>query len=142
MNHMRNRYTAEYLYPGSFFPESIHREIDAPTLQAAIAAAPQETEGTYFVKDGWYAVEIFTITEKRFVADDGEETWIKQGKPEKHTAIVGHLVHIDSIPDDDEHRILRSNVRSNSREPWVGYAVKTRAGNWQVASDWDEVVSL
>jgi hypothetical protein len=132
----RERHFAEYLYPGSFFPESTSREVPAATLTAAVNAGPDE-DG-YFSKDGWYAVKIKTAVEKLFVADDGDESWI--GKPDVvATVIVGDRIHFSEIEKSDRNRILISNIECNSRDG--GYGVLTRCGNWQIASDYDFVIS-
>lgn len=137
MNATRTNHVATYLYPGSFFPEETNRAIPEPTLAAAVAAAPTDEEG-YFRKDGWYAVRVTTTTLKRFVADDGEETWVPQDKPAKvGNWIVGERVHFETLPDDDRHSILRSNIRANTKS---GYGVLTRCGNWQFADDYDAVI--
>lgn len=137
----RTRHVAEYLYPGSFFPEETYREIEFPTLQCAVENGPDE-DG-YFKKDGWYAVRIRTITEKRYEAADGDETWLRDGEPTTKSFVVGRLVHVDSPElEGEDNRILRSNISGNSRDPLKGYGVLTRRGNWQIASDYDEVVSL
>jgi hypothetical protein len=137
MSQTRIRYSAEYMYPGSFFPESVHRALLQPTFAAAVAAGPDE-DG-YFRKDGWYAVKIHAITEKRFTSDDGEVTWVKQGTVEVGNWIVGDRIHWSEIDDTRENAILISNIKGNSRDG--GYGVKTRAGNWQIASDYTEVIS-
>lgn len=136
----RVRYTATYQYPGSFFPEEFHRELPAPTMEAAISLAPDE-EG-YFKKDGWYGVEIKTITEQRFLADDGsgDERWVQQ-EVTRESVIVGDVIHVDDpLIAGERYDILRSNIRGNSREPYKDLAVHTRAGNFQIRSDWDRVV--
>lgn len=133
----RTRYTATYLYPGSFFPEETSRTIPEATFEAAVVAGPDE-DG-YFRKDGWYAVRITAIREKRFQADDGEEAWVKQGSERVGSWIVGERVHYeDGRLAGDQFDILRSNIRSNSDD---GYGVLTRCGNWQIGSDYTEVVS-
>lgn len=136
----RTRYSAEYLYPGSFFPEETYRDLPEPTYLAAELAGPDE-DG-YFKKDGWYAVRIRTITEKCYRSEDGDEKWLRDGDPITKSFIVGRLVHADSPElECDDKSILRSNIVGNSREPLKGYGVLTRCGNWQIASDYDEVVS-
>ena len=127
---------AEYLYPGSLFPENVQRSLTEPTLGQAVAVQPDE-EG-YFRKDGWFAVKILSITEKRYTAD-GDETWVREGKPTTHSYIVGKRVHVDDIPDTDDNRILRWNISINSDD---GFGVLTRCGNWQIASDYSEVIEL
>ncbi len=134
----RTRYTATYDYPGMLFPESVTRDVADDRLESVVAAAPAETEG-YFRKDGWYAFQIHAITEKHFTAEDGEEAWVRVGKAERvANMVVGEKVHVDSIPDTAENRILRVNIQANTPD---GVAVKTRAGNWQLASDYDLVLS-
>lgn len=120
---------ARYLYPGVFMPEEQVRDLTFPTYGEAVKGQPD---------DGWYAVEISSIKYKRFTADDGDIEWIPQGTVNKETYIIGQQIHCDEIPNTDENRILRSNIRSNSDD---GFAVKTRCGNWQIASDWDHVMS-
>lgn len=133
---LRMRHHAVYDYPGSFFPESTSRSLDEPTLTAAIAAGPDEDD--YFTKDGWYAVTISTVTEKLFTAD-GEEAWVKQGDTVTVGKwVVGERIHYSDIEDTRDNAILISNIRGNSKD---GFGVKTRRGNWQIASDFTHVVS-
>lgn len=137
----RERHVAEFFYPGSFLPETIFRTIAEPTLAAALAAAPDgdPAQGYIGAKDGWYAVKVTTATDKRFVADDGEETWVRVGqKKDVGSWIVGEKIHVDDILENDANRILRANIAGNSAD---GYAVLTRVGNWQIASDWTDVLS-
>lgn len=130
-NQTRTRYTAKYSYPGSFFAESMGRDIPNPSYESAIAAA--EGDGN------WYAVEVFEITERRFTAQNGAERWIEEDKPVKVGSwVIGNRVHWQDIPDTPENEILRSNIRGNSED---GYGVKTRCGNWQIASDYMSVVA-
>lgn len=135
-------YTAEYLYPGSFFPEETFREIKEPTYEAAVEAGPNE-DG-YFKKDGWYAVNIRRRVERLFVDADEPTTtkWLTEKNEVLTRIIVGRLVHVDD-PEiaGEEHRILRSNIQSNGKDPFKDYGVLARSGNWQVASDWDEVTA-
>lgn len=56
--------------------------------------------------------------------------------------MIGTMMHAADIPDEvDGHEtsILKSNIRSNSKD---GYGVKTRRGNWQIASDYDRVLTV
>lgn len=127
---IRTRYLAEYAFPGLLFPEMDTRDIEVPTLRAAVQANP---------RNGWYAVRITAITKELFTSDSGEERWLTKGGPEKvDHIVVGERIHINDIPDTPENSILRSNIRGNTDD---GYAVKTRRGNWQFASDYNRVVS-
>lgn len=129
-NQTRVRYVAHYSYPGAFFPETETRQIEAGTYAAAVQAKND---------DRWYAVEVKEITERRYEAANGNVQWIEDKSPVKVGSwVVGEKIHVDDIPDTDENRILRSNIRSNSTD---GYAVKTRRGNWQMASDYSAVVA-
>lgn len=126
----RKKYTAEYLYPGFFMPEEETREVSDGTYAAVIAAQPN---------DGWYAVEVREITQRLYRADNGDEQWVKEGKSQRIGSwVVGEKIYWEDIPDTDANRILRSNIRSNSKD---GFGVKTRCGNWQIASDYLEVVA-
>lgn len=125
----RTRYTAIYSYPGSFFPETTTRDVTDGTYAAAVAA---QTD------DLWYAVEVKKITERRYEAANGNVEWLKDKSPERVGSwVVGERIHWEDIPDTDDNRILRSNIRGNSTD---GYGVKTRRGNWQMASDFSAVV--
>ncbi|MHB1098904.1 MAG: hypothetical protein ACYCZR_05045 [Burkholderiales bacterium] len=122
-------YSGEYLYPGSFFAEETHRTLTDGTFAAALEAAPDG--------DGWFAVKVRRITQKRFVADDGEEAWITQSSEVVGNWIIGRRIHADDIEPTQTNSILISNIRCNSKD---GYGVKTRCGNWQIASDYTEVI--
>lgn len=136
MSNLRTIYTATYSYPGVFFPEETSREVSAPTIEAAVKAGPRE-DG-YFSADGWYAVSIRSRTEKRFVADDGQEAWVVQGKPQQVGRwVLGERVHADDVPATDENRILIANLRANSP---TAEGVRTRCGNWQPVMAGDTVV--
>jgi len=133
---IRTRFTAEFDYPGMLFPETITKTIAAGTLAAALREQPDE-QG-YFNRNGWYAVTIRSVAEKRYVADDDEETWVRLSAEKVASYVVGEKIHHADIEDNDRNAILISNIRANSKD---GYGVRTRAGNWQIASDYDAVVS-
>lgn len=126
---VRIRYTAEYSYPGSFFPETSARDVPDASLESVRAAQPD---------DRWYAAEVKEIKERRFAAENGQERWLRDDDPKKVASwVIGEKIHWESIPDTDQNSILRSNIRGNSKD---GYGVKTRAGNWQIASDYLDVI--
>jgi hypothetical protein len=130
MSETRAKFTAEYSYPGSFFAESATREIADGRYESAVEAQ---------LNNSWFAVKITKSTERRFTAANGDERWLREREPEKVGSwVVGDRVHWTAIPDTDENRILRSNIRSNSED---GYGVLTRRGNWQIASDFTGVVA-
>lgn len=136
----RERHIATYNYPGSFFPESTTREIPEPTFAAAAAAGPDE-DG-YFHKDGWYSVLIETELEEQFTSTDtpAKTVWVSVGRRRKvgHW-VVGERIHWSEIEATERNSILIDNIKCNSRDG--GYGVLTRAGNWQIASDYTDVVS-
>lgn len=129
MSTTRTRYYGVYSYPGLLFAEETSRPLTSGDVVAAIAEGPDD--------ERWYAVEIRVAIEKRFVADDGEEQWLKKSDQRKARYVIGEKVHVDDIPDDDRHSILRSNIRGNSTDH---FGVRTRAGNWQIAQDYDDVI--
>lgn len=133
----RLKYTAVYSYPGSFFPEDTSRELSEPTLAAALAVAPADEEG-YFRRDGWYAVEVKTTTQKLFTAEDGEQQWINQGTERVTRVVIGERIHADDIEATERNAILIANIRGNTTD---GYGVHTRCGNWQMSSDYDQVLA-
>lgn len=133
----RLKHTAIYSYPGVLFPEDTSREISEPTVAAALASAPTEPEG-YFHADGWYAVEIKTTTQKLFTAEDGEQTWVNSSTDRVTRVVVGERIHADDIEATDRNAILIANIRGNSKD---GYGVLTRRGNWQIADDYDQVLT-
>lgn len=131
----RIKFIAEYLYPGTFVPETASREIDVPTQSAAEAAMP---DGNVGYTSTCYGIRLFEQTE-RLWESDGEFQWL----PEGERTIVdswayGKEVHYDDIPDTPNNEILRSNVRINTKD---GYAVKHISGNWTFRRDWNRVVS-
>lgn len=134
----RIRYIAEYLYPGAFMPEEVTLPLPAPSFMVAVEYGPDQ-DG-YFKKDGWYAVKITAVTEKLFVSEeDSEEAWVRQSSEVVGKWIVGERVHHEEAQLAGERfDILRSNIRSNSKD---GYGVLTRCGNWQIASDYTEVIA-
>lgn len=127
-NGFRQTYYAVYDYPGLLFAESRTRDIGGPTIEHAIAGE---------LDKGWYAVHIHERTEKLFRAADGEETWVKQDDERISRHVVGDRIHYSAIDDSHRNQILISNIRCNSTD---GYGVLTRAGNWQIASDYDSVI--
>lgn len=133
----RIRYIATYDYPGLLFPESTSRPIEDGTIRAVYAGAQREAGSR---SDGWYAATVTAITEKRFVDPEqrDDETWVEQRRDRVLRFVIGEVRHVDTIPDDDQHRILRANIVANTSDH---LAVLTRCGNWQLASDYDSVVS-
>lgn len=125
---IRTTYYAVYDYPGLLFAESRTRDIAGPTIEDAIAGE---------LDKGWYAVHIHQRTEKLFRAADGEKTWVKQDDKRLARHVIGDRIHHTEIEATDRNRILISNIRNNSTD---GYGVLTRAGNWQIASDYDSVI--
>lgn len=125
----RQRFTATYFYPGVFMPEDVARQIPNGQFNSVIAAQPDNR---------WYAVEVRQRTERRYEAANGSEKWISEGDAKKVGSwIVGEKIHWEDIPDTEGNKILRSNIQGNSKD---GYGVRTRCGNWQIASDWQAVL--
>lgn len=143
---IRTTHSARYSYPGVFLPEQTSRTLSGPTLVAAIAAAPTADDG-WFRQDGWYAVEISTTKHRRFVdADTDDEVWVKTLTELHGRWVVGERFHYEDLEREfqsapeksDIDRILISNIKSNSKD---GYGVRTRCGNWQIASDYTGVLA-
>ena len=133
----RTRHEARYCYPGFLFPEELVMDLgEKDTLEAAVQAAPAEPSGL-FATNGWYAVHITAITEKRYVAGDGEDTWVRLSADRLRSYVVGDKIHADDIEATEQNRILIANIRANSD---TSHGVLTRCGNWQIADDYDQVV--
>lgn len=141
---IRTRHAVEYLYPGSLFPESITKRIEQPTLDAVIAAQPDE-EG-YFQRDGWYAATISAIEEKRYEAADGDETWMRLSSNKGDSWVVGERVPLtDPRIDSDSSGALRSNLTQYATLGGPGGktsdGVLTRRGTWQPAAVYGHVIT-
>lgn len=143
-NQTRTRHVVEYDYPGALFPESVSREVDKPTLDAVLAAAPDE-EG-YFKRDRWYAATIRAIEEKRFEAADGEVTWVRLSSDKVDSWVVGERIPLtDPRIDNDASGALRSNLAQYERIGGPGGkttdGVLCRTGNWQPAAEYSHVIT-
>jgi hypothetical protein len=126
----RDKITATFYYPGSFFAEDVTRTISEPTLAAAVEAQPN---------DGWFAVEVKRTPVKTFRSDDGEERVLPDGKAVKVAKwYVGTAYTAEQVEAlDGDHKILVSNMRGNG---WATVC-RTRRGNWQPVEEGDEVLA-
>ena len=129
---------ATFLYPGVFMPEYVIRPVSSPSWRDVLDAAPNESG--YFTLDGWYAATVECVTSKRFESSDGDVEWVRQGQPELVDSwIIGERHHWSEIDSaNGRNDILIGNIKRNDRSG--GYGVHTRCGNWQLASDWKNIV--
>jgi len=114
------KHYVEFLLPGSFFPESIVREVADRTRP------PIDTPKNCF------GYTFFSRTE---VELDGEilRGQIKDRSPRTYFGKVMTLEEVKAMPGDN--RILISNVSQYPRG-----AVKTVCGNWQPLEEGDVVI--
>lgn len=134
----RLRFTATYMWPGSFFNETSVVEISEGTLEAALAAMPDTTwHGRHA-----FGFEIGETTLKRFISDDGEERWLATGPSRKLGRwYFGVSMSIDDVAAENvanagEYVILLSNMRGNG---WHT-VVRTVAGIFQPVEEGDTVL--
>ena len=115
----------QFNMPGSFYPEECIVKVDSYTIDGV--QVPQYA----------YAYRFYSI-EKKLVIVDGE-TFKKTSGRLNETGwfyINGEVLTLDDIPDDDEHRILRFNMRSNGYK----YIVRCNMGNYQPFNSDDAIV--
>ena len=134
----RARFTATYLYPGSFVSETKTRTLDESTLQAALAAMP---EGTIY-GGPVFGIEIIETLQKRFVSDDGEERWLADSSPRRigrwyfgETLTLAHVTALN-VTKGGAYDVLLANMRGNG---WTS-VVRTVAGNFQPVEYGDVVL--
>ena len=126
----RTLITATPLYPGSFFPEE-GRPVEVPDAdpQTAIAAIPDPK---------WFAVEVRTVTQKRWTDGEGGEMWRTDSERGRYRIYVGEALTAEDVERlDGDHSILLSNMRGNDWER----VVRTRRGNFQPVEPGDVVIA-
>lgn len=134
----RIRHTATYMWPGSFLNETMVMELSDGTLEAGLAAMPEDTMwGSHA-----FGFEITETVLKRFVSDDGEERWLATGRARRlgrwyfGETMTLSQVAAENITNGGKHDILLANMRGNN---WPT-VVRTIAGNFQPIEDGDDVL--
>jgi hypothetical protein len=128
---MKTKYTATYLWPGSFVDETASRTLPAPTLAAALAEMPEDRiYGSHA-----FGFEITETPMKLFTAGDGEERWLAAGSTRRvgiwYFGEMMTLAEVEALNTDDRHDILLANMRGND---WSA-VVRTTAGNYKPVED-------
>lgn len=130
----RTSITAVPLYPGSFTPED-GRPVELPDARmvTALAVAPDD--------EAWFALEVRTVTKKKWTDGDGGVMWLSEGRPRIYRIYVGEALTIADIERmvsaGDRYDILLQNMRGND---WPR-VVRTRLGNFQPLEVEDVVIS-
>jgi hypothetical protein len=109
-----------YLFPGSFFPESVSdrvKSFDVPTK------VPLDCYSFYF-----------STTE---YVSDGKQEFTGETKRVGSTYYIGESIPVDEITEPDSD-ILKSNIRNNSP---TKRGIKTHLGNWQMETENSIVLS-
>jgi hypothetical protein len=125
------KYTATYLWPGSFVDETASKPLPSPTLAAALAEMPEDRiYGSHA-----FGFEITETPMKLFTSDDDEQRWLANGKSRR----VGYwyfgemmtLAEVGAQNTNGRYDILLSNMRGND---WSA-VVRTIAGNFKPVED-------
>lgn len=123
----RTRYTAEYLYPGAFFPESVSVPVKDDTLQSILDSDPGPD--ALYKNTPAYGVLVRRLSEKRAVFDDGTDVWVVDGTSTLTKRYLwGQFYSSDSIKAMEGESTLYRNSLHNGI---VDGAIKCRSGNWQ-----------
>lgn len=123
------RHRVEYLIPGSLFPESIVRDIEPRTVEAALAEAP----------DLAFAFVLFDVEDAPDLGPDFAVTPKRKNVSGRHyiDAEVFTAEQIEALDDGHDYGILLSNMRGNE---WPAL-VRCRTGNWQPLDEGDRIVA-
>jgi hypothetical protein len=108
-----------YYMPGSFFPESHTERVESFVTPKTL---PKDCFG-------------FDFHETDFIVDEGKDFAGATRKVGVRN-LVGWIVPMNDIPDNDNYSILKGNIERNSPSK---EAVRTRMGNWQM-NDGDNTV--
>lgn len=111
MTKIKRKYITYYM-PGSFMPETSTNQVSSFAIPKEI---PRDVYG-------------FQFTETEYVID-GKKEYEGDTKTEKEFHLIGMAIPASLIPDDDNNRILKSNITNNSP---TQEGVKTHLGNWQI----------
>ena len=124
---IRTRYTAEYLYPGSFFPEEVSVSVKDDTLQSILDSDPGPN--AIYKNTPAYGVVVRKVCEKRAVFDDGTDTWVLDGSPSiTKRYLWGEFYSSEAIKAIEGDSVLYRNSLYNGI---LDGAIKCRSGNWQ-----------
>jgi len=132
MKTLRTHITATPLYPGSFYPdEGTPVPLADTSPGTALRAVPDD--------DSWFAIEVYTATQKLWTDGEGGELWLTEvDRPHSSYRIYKgeklSVSDVEALPGDN--RILLANMRGNR---WDA-VVRTRRGNFQPLEDGDVVV--
>lgn len=119
----------EYMLPGSFFPESVHRVVERRDLTAAKAAAPESA----------YRFTFYDTPPK--VDLPGYRVTAEPVNRSGRFYIGGETFGVDELEawaaaNDRDMGILVSNMRANS---WLR-VIRCRTGNWQPFEPGDRII--
>lgn len=131
---------AKYFLPGAFFAEHVSRPLTARTVEAAIAAAPDEAIEQH---ERERPVVDFAYDAERFAVSPRAQNLSAKHYIDAAVFTVEELRQLAAAEGEPEpYRTLIANICSYQAGVLVeGRAVRCRAGNWQPFEDGDVVVS-
>lgn len=132
-------FEAEYLSPGSFYPETVK------------VARVGDLTPAELVRNGpnapWHAVRVSRVVERLCHYDGDEDSptesfWQRVSTHQVHSLVIGEKLTLDGVEKLDESVVGRTDIllRNMRRNNW-DFVVRTRCGNWQPASDFGAVIS-
>lgn len=125
---MKIEYWAEYLHPGSFYPEETTKQLGGSTVTEALDNCPA----------GAFAFTIYEIVVREGELEDGEKIVDRkkrnQSKRYYPGATLKTLAEVEAMWPD--HAILASNMRCND---WP-VVVLTRRGDYQPINSGDQIL--
>lgn len=142
--------TADYAFPVSIEPGvaesmvSVVVELDSDDWATVRRSAPvhdhgPDDDGCPVGANLWTGAIVRRETRRRFVAANGEVTWLRAEEPIERSIGVGTRVHVDDIPDDTPRaEELRRMIRANTFD---GRFLLDRSGNYIPIDRIDEVRS-
>lgn len=103
-----------FLYPGSFFPEE---------STVAVESWDPEPWRNWEASRPYRPFAFYFTTRERGDADLDSRQTAKSGR----YYLGGETFHVDELPQDESHRILRSNIAQHEGKT----AIRCSTGNWQ-----------
>lgn len=119
------KHMAEYLLPGSFFPEPTTRELPERSVDAALMLAP----------DNAYCFTLYDVEEAPDLGPDFKVSPVPKNRSSRYY-FAGQLYNLEELEVLGGHDILAANMRANHWEQ----VIHCVTGNWQPFEPGDVLV--